>query len=153
MRTAHPEGPSGGRLVTAVGLLTLLAGGLYAVVGGLLIAAGADADRRLEGDPAGGFGWLLQILAAFTAAVGVAALLVGVIGVVAGWGVLSRRPWARVLTLVVAALATVAGVGWVVGGEPDATDFAVGAGHFLYGTFALVVLARNGAEFARRRYG
>ncbi|MDB5309897.1 MAG: hypothetical protein JWO38_4099 [Gemmataceae bacterium] len=136
--------------MTAAGLLTLLWGGAYAVLGGALVFAGVGGVRQPEGD-AGGFGWLLQIVAGVTAAVGVAFLLAGAAGVLAGSGVLSRRRWGRVLTLVVSALATLSGVGWVAGGDWDATDLALGAGQFLYGTFALVVMVRGGAEFSPPR--
>jgi hypothetical protein len=55
--------------VTAVGLVTVLAGAAYAAQGALLVCVGATLVERLRDDPAGGFGPLLQILGGFLAGV------------------------------------------------------------------------------------
>jgi len=51
--------------LTVVGVLTLLLSAAYAVVGGFFAVSGAVMVKQLEDDPAGGFGFLLQLLAGF----------------------------------------------------------------------------------------
>jgi hypothetical protein len=62
MRTAGPAEPGKSVAVTVIGLLTLLFGVAYAVLGCNLVFAGAFFAIP-PGDPAGGFAWLLQFLA------------------------------------------------------------------------------------------
>src|SRR4051794_17182774 len=66
-----PAGASQSVAVTALGLLTLLLGGGYVVMGGTLVWGGA----AMANDPAGGWGPLLQVFAGLIAALGVPFLL------------------------------------------------------------------------------
>src|SRR5688500_13769788 len=109
MSTAMPT-PGKSAAVTIVGLITLLVGGAYAALGGGFLFTGAAAVRELQGDPAGGLGPVLQVLAGFLAVIGVAFLFSGVLGVSAGLGVLMRRQWGRLLAFLVAAVAGVWGL-------------------------------------------
>src|SRR4051812_8203704 len=98
-------GPRHKAIVTFVGVLTLLAGAAYAVLGGTLAFAGGHAVADLRDDDAGGMGFLLRFVAGLVTAVGVALLVQGALGVLGGLGVLLRKPWGRAVALVVAVLA------------------------------------------------
>jgi hypothetical protein len=134
--------------VTVVGLITLL-GVAYTALGGWLLFAGADLNTRLENDPAGGMAPVLQLLAGFMVVIGVAFIVQGVPGVLAGWGVLSRRSWGRILALIVAALAAPWGLAFLVISRGDVTFITLGAAQVLYGILAFAVLIRAGDEFSR----
>jgi hypothetical protein len=131
-----------------VGLVTLLMGVGYAVLGGGLLLAGTDLSARLEGDPAGGMGPLLQIIGGFMAVIGAAFLVQGVAGLFAGGGVLSSRPWGRGLALVFAVLAVLWGLAFLGLSRGDATLIALGAVQLLYGVFALASLLKGGGAGA-----
>jgi hypothetical protein len=135
-------------MAALVGVLGLLAGAAYAITGGWLAFAGAASAYQFEGDPVGGLGPLLQIIAGFVAAVGVALLLQGVLALAAGVGVLRRRPWGRVLGLCAAALAVLWGLLFVIALDGGAYR-ALGAAQIAFGVFAGAVLIREGGEFSR----
>jgi hypothetical protein len=148
MSTAPPAEPSKSIAVTVIGLLTLLLGGAYATLGGCFVFVGLAGVARLEDDPAGGFGPILQILAGFVAVVGVALLLQGVPGMLAGLGVLFRKQWGRRLTLILAVLAFLWGLA-SLGVSQTAPYIAFGVTQILYSGLAFVILIRNSAEFSR----
>src|ERR1700730_5571553 len=110
MSTTATARPSKSVAVTIIGLLALLFGIGDAALGSNFIFGGAADEKRLEHDPAGGFAFLLQILAGLVIVVGVAFLLTGVLGMVAGLGVLWRKPWGRILTFLAAVLAVLWGL-------------------------------------------
>jgi hypothetical protein len=154
MSTAPPPRPGPSVAVTVIGLLTVLWGGAYAALGGSLVFAAAAASERLGAeDQAGGLAevdrWLTSFFAGLATAVGVVLLVQGVLGVLAGSGVLWRKPWGRILAFVVAALALLWGLLFLGGHDRGPTSLALGAAQVLYGAVAFVVLIRNGAEFSR----
>lgn len=153
MSTTVPAGPSKSIAVTALGLITLLWGGAHAAWGGWIIFAGADLGVRMQDDAAaGGVAYLLRLLADFMIVVGVAVLLQGVLGMLAGWGDLLRKQWGRILTFVTAVLAILWGLLFLSGFQRNVdSEIALGAAEVLYGVLAVVILVMNGAEFARLR--
>ncbi len=149
MSTAAPEGSSKSVAVTIVGLLTLLFGLAYAGLGGSLVFAGADLAKRMEGgNAAGGFGWLLKLMAEVGVVIGIAFLVSGVLGILAGLGTLSRQQWGRILTFITAALAMLLGLLSLSAYDEGAVEAVLGAVQLLYGILAFVILIKNGAEFS-----
>jgi hypothetical protein len=153
MSTATLAGPSNSVIVTVLGLLTLLWGVAGAVCGGILIFAGGDLAVRMKDDAAaGGYAFLIRLIADFMIVIGVAILLQGVLGTLAGLGTLLRKPWGRILTCIMAVLAILWGLLFLSGyqhSDPNYAEIAAGAAQVLYGILALVVLMMNGAEFSR----
>jgi len=131
--------------MTVLGLLTLLLGLAYAVLGGIFLFFGVAAQKRLEGDPAGGLGFLLELIAGFVAVVGVAFLVQGVLGVAGGLGLLFRKPWGRIPTFLLAVLALLWGVLCYATYGLDVTGIVIGSVQVLYGIFAVVTLFKSGA--------
>jgi len=148
------DGPTGrGRTagVTAIGLVTLLFGLAYGAVGGsLILADDALAEPLRKGHPAGGLAFLLWLVGAMAAAAGALSLLQGVLGLVAGWGVLARKPWGRVLTLILAGLATLWGLLSLGASAHGAAYIVLGAAQLAYGTLAFAILIRSGSDFSGR---
>ncbi len=139
--------------VSAIGLLTLLWGAVHAIAGGYVAVMGATAAQGLQDDPAGGLGFLLQALFGFVAVVGVAWLLQGALALLAGWGVLSRQGWARILTLILAGLAILWGLLSLSFYAEGISYIAVGAAEILYGLLAILILGKEAGEFAAPRVG
>jgi hypothetical protein len=139
--------PSSRVAVTILGLITLLLGGAYAALGGQLILGGAGWLVKPGGDPWVQVIALGGIVPALIILLGIAFLVQGLLGLLAGSGILLRKAWGRILTFILAVLAILLGLVWVSGG--DATDIALGAAQVLYGILAFVILIRKGAEFSR----
>jgi len=77
----------------ALGALAVLVifGGIAGIVG---ISASADPDARLA----------IPILGAVGGVIAVFILLVSVPGIIAGFGLINYRPWARILTIILSAI-------------------------------------------------
>jgi hypothetical protein len=151
MGARAPAGPGKSVAVTALGLATLLLGAAYAALAGQLIFGGVGWFVRPNGDPWAQIAGLFGLLPALIIVVGVAFLPLGALGVLAGLGVLWRKPWGRTLAFVLAVPAALLGLLWAGGADGDATEIALGAAQVLYGLLTLVVLIRKGAEFFRPR--
>ena len=85
--------------VRVVSLLTLI-GGIIGLIPGvitMLIAAGLFAGGPFSGDMGGLWlaGGIMGVISFFL-------FMVGLPAVIAGFGLLARKPWARVLTIVIA---------------------------------------------------
>ena len=144
--------------VTTVGLLTLLWGAAHAIVGGCFLLGGRDLLASLR-DPAGGAPLLfplLLVLADLMLMIGAILLFLGLPGILAGSGILFRKSWGRILTIVIAVPILLLGI--VVlglsaisirGEASDGIALLLGGAEFAYGVFAIVILATNGADFAR----
>jgi hypothetical protein len=155
---AAPSGPNKNVAVTAVGLITLLFGFGYAASGGLLIFGGAFLVAQPE-DPVWGFHHLGRFIGYVAVVIGILMLLLSVLGIFAGVGVLLRKPWGRILGIILAVLATLHGTNLVIslGFSANAESktgvvlgiISFGAGHILYGLLAVVILIKNGAAFSR----
>lgn len=115
--------------VTAVGVINIVLGSLYVLGGLCLLLGGAlvgGAAQDFRGNPGGG------LFAVFAGAIILFAFLiivVAVLHILGGVGVLNRRNWARILTLVLGGLSAVFalfGVFGVVGAlnNPVADDRA-----------------------------
>ena len=103
MSTVASTGPCKSIAVTLIGLMTILWGGIYAVLGGSMIFAGdAIVTNIRPDDPVGGFAPIFKILASLMIVIGVVLLLQGIPGILAGWGVLLRKQWGRILTFIAA---------------------------------------------------
>jgi hypothetical protein len=135
--------------ITLIGVFNVLFGIFYAFCGAfaiLVVALGAmkfqEGVREVHAKV------LLFFLGGFMALVGVALLLLGLISLLAGIGVMSRRPWGRTLTFIVAVFAVILGLPTLNSGS----YFSIlGGGQVLYGILAIVFMTKNGAEFAPRR--
>lgn len=97
--------PSKTVAVTVIGLITLLPGGYCTAFGGWAIFAGEDWLGHPSKDP-----WMQAfalggIVPALLIVFGVAFLILGILGLLAGVGVLLRKQWGRILTFIMAARA------------------------------------------------
>jgi hypothetical protein len=140
MSTAVRGGPTNHVAVTFLGVLTLLVRAAYAGFGGWLIFAGTSWFGQPREDPWQEMAGLFGIGPALVIIVGLAFLPAGVLGLLAGLGVVLRKQWGRVLTFNLAGLAVLLGLLWVGGSDHDAPDIAVGAVQVLYGILAFVIL-------------
>lgn len=160
-RPATKSGP-----VTAVGVVNIVLGGLTAICGLIAMFAGAvifGGGKQLEGEiqkgirQAGGnpadaqaIGGLAGILAGAVVVIAVIALLIAVLWILAGIGVLGRKQWARVITLILGAIAGILGVLSLLSIASNPMNAFIGV--LLYGGYAVFVYvvllnARNAAEF------
>jgi hypothetical protein len=151
MSLATPAIPGKSVAVTVLGLGTLLLGGCYAAFGGSAIFAGADWFAHPSKEPMVQVIALGGIVPGLLIMFGVAFLVQGILGLLAGLGILLRKQWGRILTFIVAIVAILWGLVWVGGSDQGATDIAVGAAQILYGLLAFVILIKKGAEFSRPR--
>jgi hypothetical protein len=149
MATAAPYVLARSSVVTAAGLLTMVLGAAYAVLGGQLIRAGTAWAEQAHTDPWAHIATRFGLGPALAIAFGIAYLTLGLLGLAAGCGIVRRRQWGRALGFALAALSLVLGLFWVGGGDGEATDLALGGGQILYGVLAAAVLTRRGAEFSR----
>jgi hypothetical protein len=134
--------------VTAIGILTILWGGIYSVLGGMLAFAGDSLWGNLDpNDPVGGFGPILKILAGLMMVIGVVWLVQGIPALFAGWGVLQRRQWGRIPTFLVALLAMFWSLFLLF--SSDTKWIAIGVIEFAYGVLAFVILIAKSKEFSR----
>jgi hypothetical protein len=148
MSTEVPGRPRKSVAVTILGLSTLLLGGGYGAQGGQLILAGTSwfaQPEQQQKAPLGPIGPAVLIV------FGVAFLPLGLLGLLAGAGVLLRNQWGRILAFVLAVLAILLGLVWLGGGDGNVTEIALGAAQVLYGILALAVLIRQREEFSRPR--
>ena len=91
--------------VKVLGVLFLVLSGLGLLVGVfLLIAVGGAAGLVGATAPAEDAALALPIIGITGTALAVMILVLSLPGVLAGWGLLKYRPWARVLAIVLAAL-------------------------------------------------
>jgi hypothetical protein len=154
MSAIGPAGPNHTTGVTAVGLVTLLFGLAYGALGGSLVFVGdALAEPLRKGDQAGGLAVGLWLVGVVASVAGALFLAQGVLGLLAGWGVLGRKPWGRVLALILAALAVLWGLLSLGAYAKGATYIVLGAAQLLYGTLAFIILIRSGQEFSGRHPG
>jgi len=102
--------PSNRVVVTLLGLITLLLGGAYAALGGQLILGGAGWLVQPGGDPWVQVIALRGIVPAMIILLGIAFLVQGLLGLLAGSGVLLRKQWGRILTFILAILAILLGL-------------------------------------------
>ena len=143
--------PTKSVVVTVIGLSTLLMGVAYTVFGGGAIIAGADWLVHPRKDPQIQVIALGGIIPGLFILFGAAFLLPGILGLLAGLGVLLRKPWSRILTFILAVVAILLGLVWVGGSDQEVNEIAIGAVQILYGILAFVVLLLHGVEFSRPR--
>ena len=147
MGTSEVAGNKRSILVTDIGLLTVFWGVVHAVLGCSLFLAGEAIFRSFQPDrPVEGFEPIFKMLAAAMKVVGGIWLLQGIVGGLAGWGVLSRKRWGRLLAIVVAVLAILWSL--FLQGTGDMKLIAIGVIEFLYGVFAIIILLARGSEFS-----
>ncbi len=112
-RRLKVSGKSGA--VTAVGIINIVLGSLV-TLGGIcfllsgLVFTGAAVDARNQFGPQGG-GGLFAAAGAMIVVLAILVLVLGVAEIMAGVGVLNRRPWGRILTLVLAGLVALSALG------------------------------------------
>ena len=165
--------------VSALGWVNIVYGLLWVALGGYIIFAGADAARVImqagaeakeankqgagqagatsedvqkanQAIDAGATGFA-GIFMAMAGVLGFCAIVSGLPAILVGWGVLARRQWARILTLIFAVLAILAGLGGLANYSGGAAPIVSGLLHLAYGIFAFVVLLNKqfAAEFVR----
>lgn len=153
-------GPEKSVAVAVIGLITMVWGGSYAALGGSFIFGATAMILKHPGDDRGGLAdvdhWVASMFARLATGIGAVLLLQGVVGLVAGLGVLWRKPWGRILIFLLAMLAILWGLLFAGGAfagafEQGAIALALGAAQLLYGIFAIVILIQKGAEFSRPR--
>jgi hypothetical protein len=138
--------------VVLLGLATVILGAMYALVGATLLYAGVHALGQLPGDEQqSGWAPVLAAVMGFVVVFGVALLVQGVPQVVAGMGVMLRRPWARVLTLVMAVPTALWGIVLLATGNSTASTIVLGVVQVAYGVLAWAALMSYGTEFSRER--
>jgi hypothetical protein len=149
--TAVPVERSMSTVVTAIGVVTLLWGGAHMAMGVCLHFPG---DGGMA--PAPGFSPVHWIVACrvFDHA-GIFFVLQGILGLLAGFGVLLRLQWGRILTFILATLAILWGLASVEAYRQQDDIYywksgliAFGAVQLLYAILAFVILIKNGAAFA-----
>src|SRR5262245_40996489 len=112
--------------VTVVGVATLLLGVGYTILSSVFIYSGVHAAQTLPDDDATqGWAPLLAFVSGIVALIGVLFVAPGVLGITAGAGVLCRKPWARVLTFLVAAVALLWGVAFLALSDHGGTLIAL----------------------------
>src|SRR5205823_530582 len=114
-----PAGSGKSIVVTVFGLVALLLGAAYAALGGQLIFAGLGWFVRLDQDPWAQIAGLFGLIPAIAVVIGVVFLPLGALGVLAGLGVLWRKPWGRTLALILAVPASLLGLLWAGGADGD----------------------------------
>jgi hypothetical protein len=152
MSNAKPARASKSVAVTVIGLLTLVCGGGYATLGGSFILAGTGWFEQADPDPWKQIGALFGILPVLLVVIGVPFLVFGILLVLAALGVLWRKQWGRIVTIIAAVPVILLGLLWLSGVQDvrwDITELALGVAQVLYGILALVILIRKTAEFSR----
>jgi hypothetical protein len=144
--------PARSGAVTGVAIVNFLVGGFIIILGlaiviagpaiasfllGALEASGASADPNVAKAAATGGG----ILATIMGFIGFCCMLFGIPEVIAGFGVLNRRPWGRILTIVMGILHAINAVLSIFGAWP----WVVISGG--YAIFVLIVMFNS--EYAR----
>ncbi len=141
--------PSG--MVTAVGVVHFVMGGLQVACGLMAaVAAGFMEDmlrdvfeRAAAQEPNADIDMIADFIGPFVVVVGIFTILFGSVAIVAGYGVVKRKTWGRVLSLVVGGVAMVFGLCSCAMMDPS------GVINLGYGIFVYVVLLnrRYAAEF------
>jgi hypothetical protein len=137
--------------VTVIGLLTMLWGGAHIALGLFCYLPGDRWENQ-----AWGFAPVHWIAGdAYASNVGTAFGLQGILGILAGSGVLLRLPWGRILTFLVAIVASLWALDAVDAYRHQENDYQwktavlpFAAVQVLYGILALVILIKNGAAFS-----
>jgi len=115
---------------------------------GCALSGGTAVNQ--SGDPWWPVITMFGVLPVVVILIGVGFIIFGGVGVLAGVGVLRRKRWARGLTIVLAGLVLLS-CGAVLADTSGLTavDVITTVAQAGYGVFALVALARHGAEFRR----
>lgn len=118
-RRLRSTGHSGA--VTAVGIINIIVGSLSALLGLCLFLGGAfvgGAANDFRGNPGAG---LAGVLAGAILIVAFLILVIAVLEILAGVGVLNRKNWARILTLVLGGLSALGGLLSILPSSPRST--------------------------------
>jgi hypothetical protein len=138
--------------VTLIGVLTLILGLAYVFLGCVFVYSGANMVGDLADDNAAHvLAPLLGLVAGFVIVVGVAFVVPGILGILAGTATLLRKPLGPGGTFIFAVFAILWGLAFLVLHDEGMTLIVLGAAQILYGVLAFVVLIANRAEFARSR--
>jgi hypothetical protein len=128
-----------------IGLMTLLWGGVHAALGASFLLVWTDL-LPLDTDLSDRI--TIQRGVAYLALFGVLFLVLGILAVAGALGLFSRKPWGRILTLIVAVLAISSGlcldaVVPPTSGVRDATDISFAVAQVVYGILAFAILSMN----------
>ncbi len=156
MTTAVQTGPSKNVSVTVLGFLTMLWGIVHTTLGVYLLFVGKALTSSLQkGDLQGVIAVVGFLAAIYVIGIGVASVAAGILGMLAGLGVLWRKQWGRILTVIVAVLALIWSLAFLDAYIQDADGkvfmIAFGAAELLYGIVAVVLAIKNGSAFSRSR--
>jgi hypothetical protein len=155
----YPPAPKSGA-VTTVGVLNIVLGvievlycGLLLVAGSWLLGVGKAAQEEIlakggltqkQAQEVGGFmGVILGILAV----VAIVGLIFAGLRILAGIGVLNRRPWGRTMTIVLASISILLAIIFLLGFNPiSLLMFLIYTGYII-ASFVILLNAQNAAEF------
>jgi hypothetical protein len=141
--------------VTAVAIVNFILGALYAVIGVVVIVAGpaflgaafkqAEAQGQLTEEQKAQVAQAGGMMGAIAGVIGVCLLIIALPLLLAGYGVLQRRGWGRILTIVIGIILGIFGVLSLLGANIIGAVIDLG-----YCVFVLVVLfnSKFAKEFA-----
>ncbi len=118
--TPPPWHPRRSGAVTAVGVVNIilgsfaLLGGLGLLLGGLVLTGFLWQHQQNVAQQGGQMPNVSGVVGALTVVATILALLLGAVFFVTGVGITRRRPWARIVSFILAGLFTVAGVFFLV---------------------------------------
>ena len=127
---------------TAIGLAAVVVGIGYVAAGGSLVCRG---DTALDAWAGGAD--VLQPVAGYFSLVGIALLAQGVLGVASGMALLVRRPWGRVVILVLSVPSVLLGLLFLTAAHGNVMPIALGVVQVVYSALTWLVLVRRGADF------
>ncbi|HKB06230.1 MAG TPA: hypothetical protein VKD90_28810 [Gemmataceae bacterium] len=146
MSTAISTRPRRSVAVNFLGVVTLLLGLGYTFLGGVFLYSGSNMARDIADDNDQGWGPLLALVAGFVLVVGVALVVPGVLGLVAGLLTVLRKPVGPILTYIFAGFAILWGLAFLAVNREGANLIAPGVAQILYGILAFVILIRSGVR-------
>jgi hypothetical protein len=153
--------------VTAVAIVNFIMGGLNVIcgvaimIGGALggaifgkmlgdAGAAAQAQQQMNPEQAKAFQQIAQggggVLAGFAAFLGICIMILAVPTILAGVGVMNRRQWGRILTLILGALAGLGALGNLRGLPGTIPAIIVGAGYCVF-VYVILLNKEYAAEF------
>jgi hypothetical protein len=148
--------------VTGVGVISIVLGSLVLLCGFCVMVAGLAFAGGAAGGPAGNM-FPFQVAAGVFVVFAILFIIFGVLYLVGGIGVLQRRNWGRIMSLVMAGFSALFGIIYLIGivgtlaqpGPPDSKVLGILIGLLLAGmffthcvmSFVVLLSSQNAAEF------
>jgi type IV secretory pathway VirB2 component (pilin) len=141
--------------VTALAIVNFVLGGLHFCCGlivavaftafaGVLGYAAQNSEKAQDPEAAKAVSTFVGMLAGFGAVIGIIIVIVALLYIAAGYGLLKRRQWGRVLTLILGVLSALGGLSGLTQIRSDAGS-ALGSAAIgiAYCVFAFVILLKK----------